>query len=113
MTRELGWRYEIVGDVDLRRARNRRAIRKINGSSAELARLRVHGPEPRGMGFGFIGGLLLVAASYAAFAYDDTPQHGPRRKIDHVAYPVQAPYREEDPSARAAALCAKRRRASR
>jgi ferric-dicitrate binding protein FerR (iron transport regulator) len=42
--------------------------RKIERGRAELASLREHGPEPRGMIPGVFAGMLLVLAAFVAFA---------------------------------------------
>jgi hypothetical protein len=42
---------------------------RIERAKAELAGLRMHGPEPRGMMAGVIAGMLVVVAAFAAFAW--------------------------------------------
>jgi hypothetical protein len=42
--------------------------RRIDRAKAELASLRAHGPEPRGMMVGVIAGMVVVVAAFAAFA---------------------------------------------
>lgn len=42
--------------------------RKLEGRRAELASLREHGPEPRGMIPGVLAGMLLVVVAFVAFA---------------------------------------------
>lgn len=42
--------------------------REIDRARAELASLRAHGPEPRGMVPGVFAGMLLVIAAFVAFA---------------------------------------------
>ncbi|HEX8794915.1 MAG TPA: hypothetical protein VF765_28410 [Polyangiaceae bacterium] len=41
--------------------------RKIDRARAELASLRQHGPEPRGMVPGVLAGMVLVVAAFVAF----------------------------------------------
>jgi hypothetical protein len=42
--------------------------RKIERARAELASLRAHGPEPRGMIPGVLAGMVLVVVAFLAFA---------------------------------------------
>ena len=43
--------------------------RRIERARAELASLRQHGPEPRGMVPGVLAGMLLVIVAFLAFAW--------------------------------------------
>ncbi len=42
--------------------------RKIERARAELASLRQHGPEPRGMIPGVLAGMVVVVVAFVAFA---------------------------------------------
>lgn len=42
--------------------------RKIERARAELASLRAHGPEPRGMVPGVLAGMVVVVVAFVAFA---------------------------------------------
>lgn len=42
--------------------------RRLDRARAELASLRAHGPEPRGMIAGVLTGMVLAVAAFVAFA---------------------------------------------